>query len=133
MVRRLLCLLACIASSGSIALAHHSYADFDREHPVSIEGTLEQVSITNPHAILMVRTDEGTLFTMEWSSAVQLTRTGFQAGMLSVGDRLVINGAATWNRETHRISLLTSIRRPSDGWEWSKFTVTPGRSAPAPQ
>jgi len=132
MLRRLLCLLAVASCTGTVVLAHHSYADFDREHPVSIEGTLEQVSISNPHAILRVRADDGTMFTMEWASAVQLTRTGFEAGMLAAGDRLVITGAATWNRETHRISLLTSIRRPSDGWEWSKFGIT-GAQAQAQQ
>jgi len=124
MLRRLLCLLTCVAASGTIALAHHSYADFDREHPVSITGTLEQVSIANPHAILMVRTDEGTLFTMEWNSAVQLQRTGFRPDMLAAGDRIVVSGAATWNRETRRISLLTSILRPSDGWRWTRSGVS---------
>jgi hypothetical protein len=124
MLKRILYVLACTAIAGTGAAAHHSYAEYDREHPMSIEGTLEQLTIGNPHSMLVVRTDEGALFTAEWGNVSLLQRTGFVAGMLAVGDRVVVTGCPTWNRETRRMSLLREIRRPTDGWQWSRSGVT---------
>ena len=47
--------LAAVALAAASLDAHHSYAVFDREHPVSIEGDIERVVFGNPHVILAVR------------------------------------------------------------------------------
>lgn len=110
--------------------AHHSYAEYFRDQKVSIEGTLEQLTLGNPHGILMVRTDDGTLVTAEWGNAIQLNRSGFVAGMLSVGDRVVVTGSPSRNPESHRVALVSMIRRLRDGWNWTKLGVVAGSSAP---
>jgi hypothetical protein len=120
MLKRLLYTILCSASAGTVALAHHSYADYFREQKVAVEGTLEQLTLANPHAILAVRTDDGKVFTAEWGNAVQLHRTGFVDSMLTVGDRVIVTGSPARDPESHRLSLLTEIRRPRDGWQWSR-------------
>ena len=120
MFKTLVCLVACSMGAGTVVKAHHSYAEYDREHTVAVEGTIDQVTLANPHAILMVRADDGTVFTAEWGSAVQLDRWGVRAGMLAIGDRVVVTGSAFRDPAVHRLSLLTEIVRPRDGWRWSR-------------
>lgn len=121
-------LLLCFATTGAGAVfAHHSYADIDREKKVSVTGTLEDVKIQNPHSFLSVRTDEGTLIMAEWANPSRLFRVGFKAEMLNVGDRVTVTGSPTKNPDTHRISLLTSIVRPIDGWQWTPEAVVVAR------
>src|SRR5215208_6398440 len=110
------CIVPLLATS---AFAHHSYGDFDRNHPVSVEGTIQQVIFGNPHAMLQVRTDGNVVYTAEWGNALQLSRTGVKPGVLRPGDRIVITGSPFRDRSFHTISLLTDVRRPSDGWHWS--------------
>ena len=53
-----------VLAGGSIS-AHHSYAAYDREHPVSIEGDIEQVAYENPHTVLTIRNATAD-YTVEW-------------------------------------------------------------------
>ena len=132
MLKRLLCLALCSAGVSTTALAHHSYAEYFRDQKVAVEGTLEHLMVVNPHAILEVRTDNGTLFTVEWSSGVQLQRTGFTADMLAIGDRLIVTASPNRNPDVHRVTLVKDIRRPRDGWQWSSSGVTVNGDAPRP-
>jgi len=102
-----------------VASAHHSYAAYDREHPDSIEGEISQVLYANPHVILTVRTNDAE-YTVEWLSLYQVSRWIVAKGKLAVGDHIVLTGRALRDKTEHRISLVTDIRRPSDGWEWSR-------------
>jgi Family of unknown function (DUF6152) len=120
MFKTLICLAGYLLLSSSAVLAHHSYADYDRDQRVSIEGTLDQVTIGNPHAILTVKTDDGTLFTAEWQSAVWLKRAGVATETLGVGDRVIVTGSLFRDPTVHRMSLLTAIERPRDGWRWAR-------------
>jgi hypothetical protein len=123
MVTRLICTLACVTMAATGVLAHHSYGAYDREHPVSIEGTIEALTVSNPHAILLLRSDDGQTFTAEWGSATQLTRSGFTADMLAVGDRVVVSGAPSRDPALRRLALVSRIARPRDGWEWTRVGV----------
>ena len=120
MIKTLMCCVFWSISASSVLLAHHSYADYLRDQKVSVEGTIDQLTLGNPHAILMVRTDAGTVFTAEWGSAVQLNRAGVVAGMLVVGDRVIVTGSPFRDAAVHRVSLITQIVRPRDGWRWSR-------------
>jgi hypothetical protein len=100
------------------AFAHHSYGEFDRDHPITVEGVVQQVVLGNPHAIIQVRTDKNIVYTAEWGNALQLARTGVKAGTLRAGDRVVLTGSPLKDPSFHTISLVTEIRRPADGWRW---------------
>ena len=43
--------MAAVAAS---AAAHHSFAMFDPQHPVTLEGTVESWEFTNPHSWLVL-------------------------------------------------------------------------------
>lgn len=99
--------------------AHHSYAAFDREHPMSIEGDVERVLFGNPHVIVSLRTPEAT-YSIEWGNLNQMLRWNVTRETLHVGDHLVVTGSAPHDRTDRRLSLVTEMRRPTDGWRWSK-------------
>ena len=119
-------MVICLAATA--VTAHHSYAAFDREHPVSIEGDLAQVLYANPHVVMTVRTEDGD-YTVEWLSFTQVSRWMIDKGTLNVGDHVIVTARATRDRTEHRLSLVTDIRRPADGWSWSR----PLLSAPTSQ
>ena len=107
-------------SSATVLDAHHSYAAFDREHPVSIEGEITQVVFANPHVVLTVRAADAD-YTVEWLSMFQLTgRYHVQKDTLAAGDHVVVTARATRDPSEHRLSIVTDVRRPSDGWSWSR-------------
>jgi hypothetical protein len=111
------------------AVAHHSYASYDRCQAVTIEGTIESVMWANPHAILMIRSSASSLFRIEWFPLQQLQRAGVPIGALNAGDYVIVSGSKKRDSESNVLSLLTEIRRPLDGWHWSRNS--PG-SPPAP-
>jgi len=105
------------------AAAHHSYGEFDRDHPVTIEGVVQQVILGNPHAIVQFRTDKNLIYTAEWGNALQLARSGVKPGTLRAGDRIVVTGSPLKDPSFHTLSLLTEIRRPVDGWQWHRSAL----------
>src|SRR4030095_17168030 len=93
MSRALALTFAAICFAATPVPAHHSYAAYDREHPVSIEGEISQVLYANPHVLLTVRTTDGE-YTVEWLSLYQVSRWIVARGRLSVRDHIVLTGRA---------------------------------------
>ncbi len=76
-------------------LAHHSYAMFDQQKDVTIEGTVKEVKWTNPHIwIQVVVKDANSDTEVEWSieggSPNILTRSGWTRNDLKAGDKVVM-------------------------------------------
>lgn len=75
-------------------LAHHSYAQFDREKTVTLEGTIKEFQWTNPHVwIQLTVTDPESGENVEWSietdSPNMLSRRGWSRTSLQPGDSAV--------------------------------------------
>jgi len=121
--------VAALCLTATAAFAHHSYAAYDREHPVSIEGDISQVVYANPHVILTVQANDAE-YTVEWLSLYQVSRWIVAKGKLAVGDHVVLTGCALRDKTERRISLVTDIRRPSDGWAWSRQIAGLSNSQP---
>jgi hypothetical protein len=121
--------VAALCLTATAAFAHHSYAAYDREHPVSIEGDISQVVYANPHVILTVHANDAE-YTVEWLSLYQVSRWIVAKGKLAVGDHVVLTGCALRDKTERRISLVTDIRRPSDGWAWSRQIAGLSNSQP---
>jgi uncharacterized protein DUF6152 len=101
--------------------AHHSYAGFfdPKERTVSIEGTLEDLLYANPHVVMKIRATDSTLYTVTWQSAMWVKRqAGVVKGTFKVGDQLVIVGAPSRDAESHEVTQVREVRRPSDQWSW---------------
>jgi hypothetical protein len=110
--------LVVMLAGGSLS-AHHSYAAYDREHPISIEGDLERVAYENPHTVLTIRTPSA-VYDLEWGALNQLRRWNVEPGALNVGDHVIVTGSLWRDPSVRRMSILTEIRRPADGWRWSR-------------
>ncbi len=83
----------------SPALAHHSFAMFDRSKPLSWTGTVEQYQWENPHThiILMVpnsAADKRTVGRWDIESAATniLIRQGWSNSTLKPGDKVTVVG-----------------------------------------
>ena len=126
MKARLLVLWAAAAllSAGGAAYAHHSFAGtYVEDGTMSIEGTLKEFSIRNPHSFVNVEVTEKdgktkTIWGCEWAGTTQLQTSGVNARTLKPGDKLKITGAPPRDPEGHRL-LLRSLERPADGYKWS--------------
>ena len=100
MKRRLLAALA-----GSVVLlmlsgplfAHHAGSLSDREHPVTLTGTVTKYLMINPHAQIHfeVKKDDGTVETWvaETAGPQRLLRVGWNKNTLKAGDTITVTGA----------------------------------------
>jgi len=118
MTRRtaLIVLAAAAVLSGSLQ-AHHSYSAYQTDLKISIEGTITKIDFVNPHVILQIKTKDGE-YTAEFPGVTSLSRDNFRAYTLKVGDYVIARGSPMKDRDIKRISLMTELRRPSDGWVW---------------
>ena len=75
------------------AAAHHSFAMFDPQHPVQVEGTVKSWEFTNPHSwlILMVmKGDTPIEYSIEGASVNTLIRQGFGPHTFSPGEKISV-------------------------------------------
>jgi hypothetical protein len=102
--------------------AHHPLTDYNLDQIRTIEGTLAVVQLSNPHSLLFLdvrdQTSRSQRWTIEWFSAYQLRQQGVTTGTLTAGNHVIITGYAARNPTEHRLWLRT-IRRPTDGWNWT--------------
>ena len=92
---KVITLAAAIAAFAVPALAHHSFAMFDKDKTVKITGTLKEFEWTNPHAWLHVMTEENGK-QVEWSfemgSVGQVAAQGWKADIVKPGDKITVEG-----------------------------------------
>ena|SRR5436190_16791015 len=67
-----------LVSLGSSATAHHGHF-YDECKSVAIEGRLERVEFKNPHNLIVLRLDDGTMYSVDWISVTRLTSAGIAA------------------------------------------------------
>lgn len=116
----LLVAAACVCAVP--ASAHHPLGRVFLENETqSIEGTLVQIQIRNPHTIVHVEApdDKGAvqLWAVEWLAALQLSRQRVDRTTLKPGDHLIVTGNPSRNPQEHRLRVRTIVR-PKDGWRW---------------
>jgi len=80
------------------ALAHHSFAaEFDRELPVTVTGTVTKVEWANPHARFYLdakddKTGETVAWDFELASPNGLMRRGWTRNSMKIGDTVTVTG-----------------------------------------
>jgi hypothetical protein len=104
------------------AIAHHSFsATYDSTQKVTIEGVVKEFVWRNPHSFMRIDvTDkEGAVKTwaLEWGSTNDLTQAKITRTTLKPGDKLIVTGEAARDASSLRL-LISSVQRPSDGFEW---------------
>ena len=114
-------LLAATAllAAGHGALAHHSFAVFDIEHPLELRGTVQQFKFTSPHTfiVLEVQGDDGSTMTwnLEGASPSIMVRNGWSSQSLKTGDQIKLS-----------VDPLRS-GAPGGAWIGQKVTFSSGR------
>lgn len=109
---------AVALSMSGAALAHHSFAMFDRDAKVTLVGTVHEFQWTNPHSWIEmeVADEKGEVhkWSVEMNSPNNLQRQGWRSSTLKPGDKVtvVINPL----RDGNKGGLFVSVKLP-DGKE----------------
>jgi hypothetical protein len=109
----------CVAGRRHVE-AHHSYGAYYLDRHVSIEGHVERFIFRSPHSIIEFTTTDGRIYVAEWDTAARLQSAGVNSSTLKVGDRIVVTGNPARDPLDRRVALLSEVRRPVDGWHWTR-------------
>lgn len=116
--------VACVSLSLPAA-AHHGYAQYDRCTNVTLEGEIASVEWVNPHIVIDLATTDAKRYRVEWFTLAQLGQANIRTGTLKPGDHVLITGKTLRDPSQRVMSLLSEIRRPSDGWSWEALPPRP--------
>jgi hypothetical protein len=100
-----------------VALAHHSYADFDREQSFELAGIISAVHWGNPHILLTVDAGDHTV-RVEWVTTAGADRTGVARERFQPGDHIVVVGSRHRDPEVPVMTLVKELRLPLHDWQW---------------
>jgi len=93
-LRTFLFLAAVMVLGRGSAWGHHSFAQFDLEKEVTLEGVVKEFQWTNPHVWLQILIPDGKGGDTEWGLEMgapgMLTRTGWKSSMLKPGDKVTV-------------------------------------------
>ena len=82
--------LSIVSASAS---AHHSFAMFDPQHPVQLEGTVKSWEFTNPHSwliLVVMKGDTPVEYNIEGASVNTLIRQGFGPHTFVPGEKITV-------------------------------------------
>lgn len=120
MIRRSVTAIFITLLFAATASAHHSFtATYNTDKTMTIEGTVAQFLLRNPHSFLhvLVKTKEGKeeIWNVEWAAAGQLS--GTVANSLKAGDPVIVSGNPARDPADMRLRMV-SVKRTSDGASW---------------
>jgi hypothetical protein len=91
---RILAFAAAVATGATPALAHHSFALFDAQKSMTLEGRVKQFQWTNPHTWIQLMVVDASGKEAEWSieasSAITMSRQGWTRSALKPGDHIIV-------------------------------------------
>lgn len=109
-------LVLALTALGSSAWAHHSVARFDRDHPISVEGTVKEFRWGNPHTwiVILVPNDKGGVdeWEMEGGSVNGMIRQGWTKSTIQAGQKIKL--------------VVSPLRDGSIGGEWMRVLTLNG-------
>ena len=91
MRRRMFVTLIALAALPSAALAHHGWGSYDAEKPMTLTAVIEEVSIGNPHGMMML-TVEGGMWEITLAPPSRMNARGATAEVVKKGAEVVIYG-----------------------------------------
>jgi len=144
-MKRVLGILAAafyLVMTVSSALAHHSHVYFyDQCKSVAIEGRVDSIQFTDPHAKFVIRLDDDTTYTVDWITPNNLRRSLIlepAKKALAPGARVSVMGAPIrtaaeirgylpdFTREVNPSTIdATLIRAVDDSFSWARPPQNP--------
>ncbi len=104
------------------AVAHHSFAMFDRDKPIALEGTVKDFQWTNPHVWIQVMIPDAKGVDQEWgvecTSVNFMRRQGWDHASLKPGDKIKL--------------VIFPLRDGSHGGQFNKLTELNGSPSSLP-
>jgi hypothetical protein len=128
MTRRGFVFAVLVGVAGISGQAHHSISSvYDSGRQVTIDGTVSQFQLINPHPILIVdvRDDAGSVrqWRGEMDNRSELVAIGVTANTFTPGDRVVVKGSLA--RTQSESLYVLRLDRPADGFWYEQVGSNP--------
>jgi hypothetical protein len=87
--------LIAVSAVAAPAFAHHSFAMFDADKTLTLNGTVKEFEWTNPHSWLRIMVEDqasgkAVQWALEMGSPVQQTRVGWKPDSVKPGDMVSV-------------------------------------------
>jgi uncharacterized protein DUF6152 len=117
-----------IAASGLVADAHHSISGmYDSGRQVTIDGTVAQFQLVNPHPFLVIDVQRSEAIAQQWRAEMdnrsELVAVGVTAATFRPGDRIVVTGSAARNQSASLY--VRRLDRAADGFWYEQVGQSP--------
>lgn len=118
-----LLVLMLVAGAAAPLMAHHSFAaHYDQQKPITIQGTLVNVRLTNPHSWFFIDVKESNGTVSRWSFEAGtpggMIRNGYKATELPPGTVVTISGFPS--RDKQKVGMLQRLTT-ADGRSYGMF------------
>jgi hypothetical protein len=128
MTRWTLALAATIALDSPPLRAHHSISGvYDRSRPATLDGTVAEFQLINPHPFLFINVADAIGAAQRWrlemDNRSELADIGVTAATFRPGDRVVVSGSLA--RAQPRSLYLLRLDRSADGFWYEQVGSTP--------
>lgn len=109
--------VAMLTLVASHAFAHHGWAWAEGDQ-MTLQGTIESISMAPPHPTLKVKSAEGGTWQVDLGNPSQTERSGFKGGTAKAGDAITVRG----NRSTEKNALhMKAVRITLDGKNYDMY------------
>ena len=98
------------------AAAHHSFAPYDAQNPVTIDGTLKEINFANPHVgvvVVAVKDGKPVTYSIHGRSPAEWRREGWKPSDFKLGDKVNVIGFP--RRDNGLEVAIKTFTRVSDG------------------
>jgi hypothetical protein len=79
-----------IAAASVPAVAHHSFVMFDKQKQTTLTGTVKEFENSNPHAMIVLTTQDGKDWIIQTESPLVLEKVGIDDSTLSAGEKVTV-------------------------------------------